>query len=195
MIYFTLFYEFFKIGLFTFGGGLAMIPLIEDAVMRHAWLTEDAFYNFIGVCESTPGPIAVNMATYIGAVQGGPLGSVAATLGVVTPSFLVILLVASVVKNLTKNAWFVAFLQGVKPVVVALILATGVTLLVKTLGLMPTAFLPDLPSLILFPAVLAVHFGVKKWRGKALSSIMLIMISALLGLACCLTLELCGVAV
>ena len=195
MIYLTLFYEFFKIGLFTFGGGLAMIPLIEDAVLRHAWLTEDAFYNFIGVCESTPGPIAVNMATYVGAVQGGVLGSVSATLGVVTPSFLIILLIASVIKNLTKNEWFVAFLQGVKPVVVALILSTGVILLTKTLGVMPTALSPHLPSVILFPAVLGVHFGVKKWRGKPLSSIVLILISALLGLACCLALELCGIAV
>ena len=63
MIYLTLFIEFFKVGLFSFGGGFGMIPLIQDAVIRHNWMSEDAFYNFIGVCESTPGPIAVNMAT------------------------------------------------------------------------------------------------------------------------------------
>ena len=69
MIYLTLFIEFFKVGLFSFGGGFGMIPLIQDAVIRHNWMSEDAFYNFIGVCESTPGPIAVNMATYVGRRQ------------------------------------------------------------------------------------------------------------------------------
>lgn len=87
MIYLTLFIEFFKVGLFSFGGGFGMIPLIQDAVIRHNWMSEDAFYNFIGVCESTPGPIAVNMATYVGSTQAGLPGGIVATLGVITPSF------------------------------------------------------------------------------------------------------------
>ena len=69
-IYLLLFLEFFKIGLFTFGGGYAMIPLVKETVLNYSWLTESEFYNFIGICESTPGPIAINMATYIGAKQG-----------------------------------------------------------------------------------------------------------------------------
>jgi len=96
MIYLTLFLEFFKVGLFCFGGAFGMIPLIEETVMRYGWLSESEFFDLIGVCESTPGPIAVNMATYIGSVQGGIFGSIAATLGVVMPSFLIILLVSSV---------------------------------------------------------------------------------------------------
>ena len=87
MICLTLFLEFFKIGLFCFGGGFGMVPLIREAVLKHGWLTENAFYNFVGVCESTPGPIAVNMATYIGSVQGGILGSLSATVGVIFPLF------------------------------------------------------------------------------------------------------------
>ena len=103
MIYLQLFWEFFKIGLFTFGGGVAMIPIIEDAAVSNNWLSQADFYNLIGVCESTPGPIAINTATYIGSVQGGIFGSFCATLGVVLPSFLIILLIAAVLKNLTEN--------------------------------------------------------------------------------------------
>ena len=134
MIYLTLFIEFFKVGLFSFGGGFGMIPLIQDAVIRHNWMSEDAFYNFIGVCESTPGPIAVNMATYVGSTQAGLPGGIVATLGVITPSFFIILLIAAVLKNLTKNTYVQGFLYGIKPVILALILATGINMLLKSTG-------------------------------------------------------------
>ena len=94
MIYLKLFYEFFKIGLFTFGGGYAMIPLVRDTAINSGWLLADEFSSLIAVCESTPGPVAINMATYIGSLQGGILGSACATLGVVLPSFIIILLIA-----------------------------------------------------------------------------------------------------
>ena len=125
-----LFFEFFKIGLFTFGGGYAMIPLIQEVVLRYGWLSENEFYDFIGVCESTPGPVAINMATYIGFTQQGVLGSAFAVLGVVLPSFINILLIAIVLKNVTKNKHFKNFLKGVNPVVVALLLSTGFILLI-----------------------------------------------------------------
>ena len=105
MIYLKLFYEFFLIGLFTFGGGYAMIPLVRELVLDNNWLTEPEFYDFIGVCESTPGPIAVNMATYIGANEGGILGSICATLGVVLPSFIIILIIAMISKKFIKNKY------------------------------------------------------------------------------------------
>ena len=97
MIYLQLFIEFFLIGLFTFGGGYAMIPLVRETVLENGWLTEAQFYDFIGVCESTPGPIAVNMATFIGSDQAGVLGSICATLGVVLPSFIIILIIAIII--------------------------------------------------------------------------------------------------
>jgi chromate transporter len=103
MVYLYLFLEFFKIGLFTFGGGYAMIPLVKETVLSHGWLTESQFVNFLGVCESTPGPIAINMATYVGSVQGGILGSLVATIGVVLPSFIIILVIAAILKNFIKN--------------------------------------------------------------------------------------------
>ena len=102
MIYLKLFLTFLKIGAFTFGGGYAMIPLIRDECLKSGWLTEDELLNFIAISESTPGPIAINMATFVGSSQAGFWGSFLATLGVVLPSFVIILLIASLVKNLLK---------------------------------------------------------------------------------------------
>lgn len=182
MIYLTLFLEFFKVGLFCFGGAFGMIPLIEETVMHYGWLSESEFFDLIGVCESTPGPIAVNMATYIGSVQGGIFGSIAATLGVVMPSFLIILLVASVMKNLTENRVFRGFMQGVKPVIVALILSTGVILLVKAVGVADLSVsVQDFVPMLIFAILAAVYFGYGRITGKKLSSVLLILISAGLG--------------
>lgn len=161
-----------------------MIPLIEETVMHYDWLSESEFFDLIGVCESTPGPIAVNMATYIGSVQGGIFGSIAATLGVVMPSFLIILLVASVMKNLTENRVFRGFMQGVKPVIVALILSTGVILLVKAVGAADLAVSSqDIVPMLIFALLAAVYFGYGRITGKKLSSVLLILISAGLGVA------------
>ncbi len=186
MTYLLLFWEFFKVGLFTFGGGLAMLPLIEDAVLKYAWLTEEQFYSFVGVCESTPGPIAVNMATYVGASQGGLPGSLCATLGVVLPSFLVILLVATVLKSLTENRFFKAFLRGVNPVVVALILSTGVILLFKTVGYSaPFSFSLRAAEPIILLLLLLFDLLFRRLRGKHLSAVWLILTSAALGILVC----------
>ena len=103
MIYLDLFWTFFKIGLFTFGGGYAMLPLIQAAVADHGWLSTEALLNFVAVSESTPGPFAVNIATYVGLHSAGIAGSVVSTLGVVLPSFLVILLVARAYEKFRKN--------------------------------------------------------------------------------------------
>ncbi len=184
MILLTLFIEFFKIGLFTIGGGYAMIPLVKETVLNYGWLAESEFYDFIGICESTPGPIAINMATYIGSVQGGFFGSMFATLGVVLPSFIIILLIAAVLRNFTDNKYFKGFIQGVKPVVIALITATGVTLLIKCIGFVSLKeFNLNLVSTVCFVCLTAVYFIYKKLTTKKLSTIKLIAISAVLGIA------------
>lgn len=194
MIYLLLFFEFFKIGLFTFGGGFAMIPLVEEVVLKHGWLTEDAFYNFIGVCESTPGPIAINMATYVGSEQGGLLGSVLATLGVVLPSFIIIIIIASVLKRFTDNKYFKAFIKGVKPVVTALILSVGIILLAKTLGYTGIeTFSLDLPKVLVFALVCGVYFGAKYIFKKKLSAIAMIIISAGIGLLVYVPIDIWGI--
>lgn len=183
MILFHLFIEFFKIGLFTIGGGYAMIPLVKETVLNYAWLSESEFYDFIGICESTPGPIAVNMATYIGSVQGGILGSICATLGVVLPSFIIILLIAAILKNLTENKYFKGFIEGVKPIVIALITSTGFTLLIKCIGFVSLKkFELNTVSLICFIALIVIYFGFVKLKNKKLSTITLIVISAVLGI-------------
>lgn len=183
MILFKLFIEFFKIGLFTIGGGYAMIPLVKETVLNYNWLTESEFYDFIGICESTPGPIAVNMATYIGSVQGGILGSICATLGVVLPSFIIILIIASILKNFTDNKYFKGFIAGVKPVVIALITSTGVTLLIKCFGYVSLKeFEFNTVSAICFILLSVIYFGYKYLKKKKLSTITLIAISAVLGI-------------
>ena len=189
MIYLYLFLEFFKIGLFTFGGGYAMIPLVKEVVLKYGWLTEEGFYNFIGVCESTPGPIAINMATFVGAEQGGILGSIVATLGVVLPSFIIILLVASLLKRFIKNKYVQAFLKGVKPVVLGLILSTGLVLLAKVVGYQSLElFNFDLASVICFAIILAIYLLTKLVFKKKINNILLICMSAVIGLVVCIIL-------
>ena len=181
MIYLTLFLEFFKIGLFCFGGAFGMIPIIKDVVLKYEWMTETDFYSFLGVCESTPGPIAVNLATYIGSTKAGLLGSLLAVLGVVLPSFIVILLIASVLKNFTENKYFKAVMSGIKPVVVALILFTGITFLLETVGVSYGNV--DISAVVLFGLTVGIHLFFTRVLKKKLSSVFLIIISAALGIA------------
>lgn len=188
MIYLILFFEFFKIGLFCFGGAFGMIPIIKDVVLNYGWMTEPEFYSFVGLCESTPGPIAVNLATYIGSSQGGIFGSLLAVLGVTMPSFIIILLIASVLKNFTENKYFKAVLSGIQPVVVSLILYTGITFLLQTVGISQTVSI-DISSVILFLLVVAVFFVYKLIFKKKVSAVVLIIISAVLGIAVCVAEE------
>lgn len=183
-IYLQLFYEFFKIGLFTFGGGYAMIPLVRDTAVNNGWLLADEFSSLIAVCESTPGPVAINMATYIGSLQGGILGSACATLGVVLPSFLIILLIASLLNKFTENKHFKNFIRGVKPVVTALILSTGLLLFVECIGVNVSTFEINLKivSLIVFILIALSYIIVLKVFKKKISSIQLILIAAVLGI-------------
>lgn len=178
-----LFLHFFKIGLFTFGGGYAMIPLIKETVLINNWLQEEQFYNFLGVCEATPGPIAVNMATYIGSSQAGSWGSLCATIGVILPSFIIILLVATILTKLIKNKYFQSFLDGVKPVVIALILSAGLVLFLKAIGFNSNiSFDFNLISLIVF-SILAVGYCTIKYGFKRkVNNILFIVCSAVMGI-------------
>ena len=122
MICLTLFWNFLMIGTLSFGGGYGMISLVREVVLGHGWLTESEFLSFIAVSESTPGPLAVNMATFIGSSQAGLPGALVATLGVVLPSFVIILLVAAVLRSVLRYAGVQAVLDGVRPCVVAMLL-------------------------------------------------------------------------
>ena len=133
MIYLKLFLTFLEIGAVSFGGGYGMIALIREKVLLNGWLGDDEFMSLIAVSESTPGPLAVNMATFVGSSQGGVLGALAATFGVVLPSFIIILIIAALISNFMKYAGVQAFLSGIRPCVVALILATAITMMLSTL--------------------------------------------------------------
>lgn len=121
MIYLILFWTFLKIGAFTFGGGYAMLPLIQEQVAAHGWLTEEELLNFVAVSESTPGPFAINVSTYVGMETGGLFGAFCATLGVVLPSFVIILLVAHAYEKFRRSNLVQGAMGGLKPAVVGLI--------------------------------------------------------------------------
>ena len=186
MILFELFITFFYIGATTFGGGYAMIPLVRDEVVPR-WLSESEFINMIAVAEATPGPVAINMATFIGSNQAGILGSALATLGVVLPSFIIILLISSVIKNFLKYKAVDAFLSGVRPVVVGLITGTAVTMLCSNLVGLSFAnrtlrFEPDVFGIIIFAILMTISLIYKKIKHRAPSPIIMILISAGLGM-------------
>ena len=112
MIYLELFWTFLKIGLFTFGGGYAMIPLIQSEVLAKGWLSMEELVNFIAISESTPGPFAINIATYIGTETSGILGAVCSTFGLVLPSFVIILIVATAFMKFKENKYVDGVMNG-----------------------------------------------------------------------------------
>ena len=181
-----LFLTFLKIGAVSFGGGYGMIPLITEECVRNNWLTEEEVINFIAVSESTPGPIAINMATFIGSSQGGFWGAALATIGVVTPAFCIILLIAAIVRNLLKYKGVQATLGGVRPAVIGLIVATAITLFLSVVFNIKTVkfeFSFDWRALVIFAVTVVVHCVYKHFKKKKISPIILILISAAMGMA------------
>ncbi len=133
MIYLELFIGFLKVGLFAFGGAYAAIPLIRDVVIENGWLDDEMFSYMIAVSESTPGPIIINLATYVGNVKGGFLGALIATSSVVLPCFLIILFLVSILRKLIKNKVTRAVIDGLKSCVVGIIIATGFFMILQNI--------------------------------------------------------------
>ncbi|MBQ7387660.1 MAG: chromate transporter [Clostridia bacterium] len=185
MIYLELFLTFLQIGAFSFGGGYGMISLIREKVLMHGWLTEEELLNMIAVAESTPGPIAVNMATFVGSAQGGILGSVLATLGIALPSFVIILIIAALIRNFLRYKGVQAFLGGIRPCVVGLILATAITMFMSTaigFGGIGDTLAIDFKGIIIFAILIAITVVAKLAFKKKPSPILMILISAGLGM-------------
>lgn len=178
MIFLDLILGFLRVGCFTFGGGYAAIPLIRDVVLDYGWLTEDQLTYMIGVSESTPGPIMVNLATYVGSSQGDILGSILATLAVVLPSYCIILLILILLKNIIRNPNVQAMLAGMQPCIIGIIVATGIQLSVKACF---PAGAADFRALVIAALLAGVVFFCKK-KNKKISPIKLIGISAVLGI-------------
>ncbi len=187
MIYWDLFLVFFKIGAVSFGGGYGMISLLQDEVVAHGWLTKEMLMNFIAVAESTPGPIAVNVATFVGSAQAGVLGALLATLGVVLPSFFIILVIAAIMHNLLKFNGVQAVLGGIRPSIVGLVLGTAITMALTALfgfSSIGKGFSFDWRAFVILFLLFALWFGIKKWKKKELSPIVLILLSAVFGIGC-----------
>lgn len=182
MILIELFIGFLKVGCFAFGGAYGAIPLIRDVVLSYGWLDEEMLTYMIAVSESTPGPIMVNLATYVGSSQAGFPGAAAATLAVVLPSFLIILLVTAILKAVLKDPCVQAVLRGLKPCMIGIILATGAYMIIRNGMVISTGSLQIRP-LILTAALGAVYFGSRKIMKGGISPILLICISAAAGIA------------
>ena len=133
MIYLQLFYEFFKTGLFAVGGGLATLPFLYDMADRTGWFTRPQLADMLAVSESTPGPIGVNMATYVGFVTRGIPGAIISTLGLVTPSVIVILIIAAFLKAFRHNRYVEAAFYGLRPASTAMVAAAGLSVVAITL--------------------------------------------------------------
>ena len=182
MIYLDLFLGFLKVGCFAFGGAYGAIPLIRDVVMSYGWLNDEMLTYMIAVSESTPGPIMVNLATYIGSSQAGFLGASIATLAVVLPSFLIILLVTALLKTALKNQYVQAILRGLKPCVIGIVLATGIYMVLKNCFVTIPDVTVNLNAVIIAALLIASMAGYKHLKKEKLSPISLIILSAVLGI-------------
>lgn len=187
MILLRLFYEFFKTGLFSVGGGMATLPFLYDISARTGWYTTEMLADMVAVSESTPGPIGVNMATYVGYVTAGIPGSIIATLGLVTPQVIVILLIARAMKTFRDHPLVDAGFYGLRPCSLGLIAAAGFlviklalfnTTLYSQSGVLSDLF--NLKALALAAVLLVCTRCVKKLKG--LHPIVFILASAVIGI-------------
>lgn len=187
MIYFQLFYTFFLIGLFTFGGGYAMIPMIEDQIVGKGWMTDAQLSDFIAISESTPGPFAINISTFVGSQTAGILGAVCSTIGVVLPSLIIIILVAIILSKFLKNRFVQGALNGVKPVIVGLITATAIIFFVKMAlfagnPIFSQTVVFNRAGVTLLIVLASFAFIYKIEQKKSLNPILLLLLSAVLGI-------------
>lgn len=158
MIFLQLFYEFFKTGLFAVGGGLATLPFLEDISQRTGWFTSAQLADMLAISESTPGPIGVNMATYVGFETAGILGALCATVGLVMPSVIIIVLVSKVLEKFRSNTYVEAAFYGLRPASVAMVASAGIGVAMTTLL-----------------NLTASGFAVLRWRELVLAAVILVL--------------------
>lgn len=188
MLYLRLFFEFFKTGLFAVGGGMATLPFLYDISDRTGWFTHAQLADMIAVSESTPGAIGVNMATYVGFTTAGVLGAITSTLGIITPSILVILIIARVLKSFRENIYVDSAFYGLRPCSMAMIASAGVLVVKITLfdldAFGASGAIADLFNLKAL-ALAAVLLVLTRWvkQTKKLHPILFILFSAVVGVA------------
>lgn len=182
MICLDLLIGFLKVGLFAFGGAYGAIPLIRDVVLSYGWIEDEMLTYMIAVSESTPGPIMVNLATYVGSSQAGFWGALIATTAVVLPSFIIILLIMILLKRLLKNPYVQAILRGLKPCIIGIILATGVYMIVQHCIGSVGKISMNTTAVVMTLALGIIYFGSRKVMKNGISPVGMIGISALAGI-------------
>lgn len=182
MIYLDLFLGFLKVGLFSFGGAYGAIPVIREVVMANGWVSEEKFAYLLAISESTPGPIMVNTATYIGNEVGGILGSALATFTVCLPAFVIILVLSMILKNALKNPYVLAVLDGIKPCIIGIIIATGLHMIIENCISNGLDVPKNWQTFVIMAVVLIAMLIYKKIKQKAISPILLIAVSAISGI-------------
>ena len=184
-IYLQLFLEFFRTGLFAVGGGMATLPFLYDMAERTHWFTAAQLADMIAVSESTPGPIGVNMATYVGYTSAGVPGAVIASLGLVTPSLIVIMIVAAFLKAFRESKYVSAAFYGLRPASTAMVASAGVTVMLATFVTGEIAAVADLVTAIdwRYVVLAAVLLVLTRWckATKKLHPIVFIALSAVVG--------------
>lgn len=182
MIFLELFLGFLEIGCFSFGGAYAAIPLIRDVALRYGWMTEEMLTYFVAVSESTPGPIIVNMATFVGSQAGGFFGAVIATLTVILPAFLIILLVVKILDRFLGNPYVKAVMNGLKACVAGIVFAVGGAMIIGNVfpGLSLEGFAWQ--SAVITGVLAVLSLLSHKLRKKKIAPIPMVGISAALGL-------------
>ena len=181
MVYLDLLIGFLKVGLFSFGGGYVSIALIREIVLSHGWMDEEMLTYMIAVSESTPGPLMVNLATYIGSSKGGIIGAVIATSAVVLPAYVIIILIMFLFKGLMKNKAFQSTFDALKPCVIGIIFATGLSVIWNNLNIQ-TGFRFDYTAAIVTVVLAALYYGSRKMVKKGISPVILIVISGIIGI-------------
>jgi len=174
--------EFLKIGAFAFGGAYGAIPLIREAVLSNGWMDEAQLMNLLGISESTPGPIMVNAATMTGFGQAGIIGAAVATLGVILPSFLIMLVIPRLQKKWSGHRVIRLAMRGIKPCLAGVICATGIHLAVELLLTQNTDARFDVLMLLLLGVLCFLSFAWQKFRKTPISPIVLIVVAAILGI-------------
>ena len=182
MIYLELLAGFLKVGLFAFGGAYGAIPLIRDVVLSYGWIGDEMLTYMIAVSESTPGPIMINLATYVGSSQAGLLGALIATTSVILPSFVIILVIMVLLKKILKSPWVQAVLRGLKPCIIGIILATGIYMILNHCFTSLKDFSVNMTATIMTIGLASVYFGSRTVIKKGISPIGLIGISAVAGI-------------
>lgn len=182
MILLELFLGFLEIGCFSFGGAYAAIPLIRDVALRYGWMTEEMLTYFVAVSESTPGPIIVNMATFVGSQAGGFLGAVIATLTVILPAFLIILVVVKILDRFLGNPYVKAVMSGLKACVAGIVFSVGAAMIIG--NVFPALRLDGFAwqSAVITGILAVLSILSHKLRKKKISPIPMVGISAALGL-------------